>query len=87
MYIAYYKQRVTKNVMPTQIVPTIEIYQSDFPNLIILKRPANVAISSFLLLSFCSLYKAHYQQRVGEKQWLSIVFEVSIKVITETFSK
>ena len=67
MYIAYYKQRVSKNVMPTQIVPTIEIYQSDFPNLIILKRPANVVISSSLLLSLCSLCKAHYQQRVGEK--------------------
>ena len=64
MYIAYYQQRVSKNVMLTQIVPTTyEIYQEDFPKVINLKRSTKGAISSSLLLSQCSFYVApHYKQ-------------------------
>ena len=52
MYIAYYQQRVSKNVMLTQIVPTTyEIYQEDFSKVINLKRSTKGAISSSLLLS------------------------------------
>ena len=46
--IPYYQQRVSKNAIPMQIVPsTDKIYQEDFPKLVALKRSTKGPVSSF----------------------------------------
>ena len=59
--LANYKERASKNALLRQIVPsTNEIYEKDFPRVIVLK-------GSSLLLLQSSLDIASYQQKVSKR--------------------